>query len=125
MSNKEIMERACSMEDDGWNKVCEERAELDELEYLNNLVAERMKRIEEAHWEREAKMEHLRIQQEKRMNAILRMIATIGLYATMVVALIILAWTGVVVWWLCGGVAVGLALCGAFRAGYFWRESKI
>ena len=63
--------------------------------------------------------------QEKRMNAILRMIAAIGLYSTMVVALIVLAWTNVVVWWLSGSVAVGLALCGAFRAGYFWRESKI
>lgn len=110
MSNKEFID---------------ERQELDEIEYLNNLVNERMKRIEEAHWEREARMEQLRIQQEKRMNAILRMIAAIGLYSTMVVALIVLAWTNVVIWWLSGSVAVGLALCGAFRAGYFWRESKI
>ena len=110
MSNKEFID---------------ERQEQAELEYLNNLVNERMKRIEDAHWEREARMEHLRIQQEKRMNAILRMIATIGLYATMVVALVILAYTNVVVWWLSGSVAVGLAVCGAFRAGYFWRESKI
>lgn len=105
-----------------FNKECNE---LDELDYLNNLVAERMKRIEEAHWEREAKMERLRIQQEKRMNAIVRMIAVIGLYTAMVVALVILAWTGVVVWWLSGSVAVGLALCGAFRAGCYWHEYKI
>lgn len=102
-----------------------ERTELDEIEYLNNLVAERMKRIEEAQWERETRMEHQRVQQEKRMNAILRMISTIMLYAAMVVALVILAWIDVVVWWLSGSVAVGLALCGAFRAGYYWCESKI
>ena len=102
-----------------------ERTELDEIEYLNNLVAERMKHIEEAQWERETRMEHQRVQQEKRMNAILRMISTIMLYAAMVVALVILAWIDVVVWWLSGSVAVGLALCGAFRAGYYWCESKI
>lgn len=102
-----------------------ERTELDEIEYLNNLVAERMKRIEEAQYEREARMEYQRVRQEKRMNAILRMISTIMLYAAMVVALMILVWIDVVVWWLSGGVAVGLALCGAFRAGYYWCESKI
>jgi hypothetical protein len=53
------------------------------------------------------------------------MISTIMLYAAMVVALVILAWIDVVVWWLSGSVAVGLALCGAFRAGYYWCESKI
>ena len=105
-------------------ELTNERTELDELEYINKLVAERMKRIEEAQWEREAKMERLRVQQEKRMNAILRMISVIGLYAAMVVALVILAWTEVVVWWLSGSVALGLVLCGAFRAGYYWRESQ-
>ena len=103
----------------------QERMELDEIEYLNQLVAERMKRIEEAQWEREGRMERQRVQQENRMNAILQMIAIIGLYATMVVALVILAWTKVVVWWLCSSLAIGLGLCGAFRAGYYWRESKI
>lgn len=118
------------------NKEFEERSELDEIEYLNQLVEERLAQIEKeqrereakremAQYEREAKLEHQRVQQEKRVNAILRMIATMGLYAAMVVALIILGWTGVVVWWLSGSVAAGLALCGAFRAGYFWRESRI
>jgi hypothetical protein len=106
-------------------EITAECTELDELEYINNLVAERMKRIQEAQWEHEAKMEHRRVQHEKRMNAIVRMISVIGLYTAMVVALVILAYTQVVVWWLSGSVALGLALCGAFRAGYYWREHEI
>ena len=107
------------------NEFISARSELDEIEYLNKMVEDRLKRIQKEQWEREARMEHRRVQHEHRVNAILRMIATIGLYAAMVTALLILGWTKVVVWWLSGSVAVGLALCGAFRAGYFWRESKI
>ena len=99
--------------------------ELDEIDYLNGLVAERMKRIEEAQYEREARMEHMRMQQEKRINAILRMIAVILMYTTMVVGILILGWLDVVIWWLCVILAIGLSLCCAFRAGYFWREFKI
>ena len=110
MSNKE------------WN---EERQELDEIEYLNNLVKEQMKRVQEEQREREARMERKRMEHERRVNAIIRMISLSLMYAAMVVAMLVLAYTNVVVWWLSGSVAVGLALCGAFRAGYFWRESKI
>ena len=99
--------------------------ELDEIDHLNSLVAERMKRIEEAQYEREARMEHMRMQQENRINAILRMIAVILMYTTMVVGILILGWLDVVIWWLCAIVAIGLSLCGAFRTGYFWREFKI
>lgn len=110
MSNKEITPE--------WN-------ELDEIEYLNKMVDDRLNRIRQEQFEREARMERRRVEHEHRVNTILRMISVIMMYAAMVVALVILAWTEVVVWWLSGSVAVGLALCGAFRAGYFWRESKI
>ena len=105
-----------------FNKEC---TELDELDYLNNMVAERMKALQYEQYQRECEMERRRVEHERRVNAVLRMIAVIGLYAAMVVALAILAWTGVVVWWLSGSVAAGLALCGAFRAGCYWREYKI
>lgn len=105
-----------------FNKEC---TELDELEYLNNLVAERMKALQYEQYQRECEMERRRVEHERRVNAVLRMFSVIGLYTAMVVALVSLAWTGVVVWWLSGSVAVGLALCGAFRAGYYWREHEI
>lgn len=105
--------------------ITPECSEIDELEYLNSLVNERMKRMEQVHWEREAERDHQRVMHERRLNARVRMISIIMLYATMVVALIVLAYTKVVVWWLCMSVAAPLALCGAFRAGYYYRESEI
>lgn len=113
-----------------------ELQELRELDHLNRTIEEHMARMEEEQRkreaereqiqrEREARLEQIRIQQEKRMNAILRMIATICIYGTMAMALMVLAYTKTIMWWLGISVALGLSVCGAFRAGMLWRESRI
>ena len=118
------------------NKDFEERSELDEIEYLNQLVEERLAQIEKeqrereakremAQYEREAEMEFRRVQQEKRVNVILRMIATMGLHTVMVAALMIMVKTGVLAGWLGLGSAAGIAVCGGFHAGYCWREFRM
>ena len=110
MSNKEFID---------------ERQELDEIEYLNNLVNERMKRHEEAALEREARREFQRAQHERIMNAILKMILTVLWYIVVVSMLFVLAYKNVIAWWVSEKLAVGLALCGAFWLGYFWKELKM
>ena len=116
-------------------KEMEEREQM-ELDHINQMVEKRLAEIDQAHRKREAererrqleweaRREEIRVRKERQMNAILRMIATICIYGAMAMALMVLAYTKTIMWWLGISVALGLSVCGAFRAGMLWRESKI
>ena len=107
-----------------YQKLCQEYRERDELEVLNRKVEERTAQWEKILWEQEARAENRRIEEERRVNAILRLIGLLILFATIGMGLVALAITEVFPWWISGPCVTVCGLVAAFKSGYLWHEIK-
>ena len=104
--------------------VCREYQEREEMEKLNQEVRERLKRAEEAMWQQARQTDKARYQQKIRNEATAKLVFTIVMAMPVTAALLMLAYMGVIAWWLASclvGLIVGLS---AFRSGWFWHEIK-
>ena len=107
-----------------YQKLCQEYRERDELEALNRKVEERTAKMEQILWEQEAKAEKRRIEEERRVNGILRLIGLLILFVTIGMGLVALAITEVFPWWISGSAIAVCGLVASFNAGYLWHVIK-
>lgn len=104
--------------------MCREYQEREELEMLNRQTRERLDKYEEALWKQVRQMEESRYQQKIRNEATAKLAFTIVMAMPVTAAFLLLAYMGVIAWWLASclvGLIVGLS---AFRSGWLWHEIK-
>ena len=104
--------------------MCREWQEHQELEKLNQITQERLKRAEEAMWQQARQMDEARYQQKIKNEATAKLVFTIVMAMPVTAAFLMLAYMGVIAWWLVSclvGLVVGLS---AFRSGWLWHEIK-
>ena len=107
-----------------YQKLYMDYVERDELEFFNRKSEERVKQMQEMLWEREAKAEHERLKQERKLNAIMSLVAMIFLCLVCIASLCTLSYTVGLSWIVTAIVSSLLAVCTAFRSGYLWHEIK-
>lgn len=107
-----------------YERICNEYMERDELEALNRKVEERNAWIERMMYEHDKQLERTRMTQERRINAIGKLVVAILLAVAIITSLGVLAYMGAFSWpvsIVCGGA---ILLISTFYAGYFWHDIK-
>lgn len=107
-----------------YEDICREYRERDELETLNRKVEERNAMFEKIMWEQKVATEKLREKQEQRFCAVVKLVFMVVMALTIVTAVLVLAYTEAVAWWISITVAVLLTIPTAFKAGWLWYEFK-
>ena len=93
--------------------------EVDEQEMLNRLARERADRNAMVALE---KAEHQR--KQKKFDAVVRLVVNGALYLTTAAAFLTLGYLVSSMSGMFFGLAAGLAIAGAFRAGFIWHDVK-
>ena len=91
----------------------------EDLEMLNRLTRERAERHEMVAL---AAADHRR--QQKKFDAVVRLIVNLAMYATTSAALVTIGYLVTNMSWLFMTLGVGMAMIGAFRTGYIWHDIK-
>lgn len=110
--------------EDRYERICREYVERDELEKLNARASERVYQMERMMAEREQRAEEIRQKQEQRFCAAVKLVFLAIMALTIVSAVLVLAYTEAIAWWISITVAVLLTIPSAFKAGWFWYEFK-
>ena len=107
-----------------YEKICREYQEHNELENLNRQTSERVKQMEQAMWEKEAHDAYLRLKQEQRFFAAIKLIFVVLISMACIATSLVLAYEGAFDWWIAICVSAVLTVFCAFKTGYFWYEFK-
>lgn len=105
-----------------YEAACNSYAERAELEALNRKTDENLARMQQTMWEQKKKAEEERFLQDRKIQAVINMVAMIFLSVTICVALGVLAYTGDVAYWISGVLIVCVMTACTFRTGYLWHE---
>lgn len=104
--------------------ICRDRQERDEFAVLNRKTRDRVDRMQQELWAKEAKAIYESIVLEKRVKALINLILLVIMCVVTCGAVIALAYTGAVAWWISALLIVGLMMTCSFRSGWLWHEIK-
>lgn len=123
MNNQNVV-RVKATTDGKYKRMYQDHIERDEFEYFNKRTAERVSKMRKALWEQEAKAALEQVKHEKKFNGILNLVTVILFCIVATAALCALSCTDNLDWAITAIFVALLSLCGAFRAGYIWRDIK-
>lgn len=107
-----------------YEKMCREYQEHIELEKLNQQTRQRVEQMEQAMWVKEAYDAYLRLKQEKRFYAAVKLIFVVLISLVCIASALVLAYMEAFAWWIAICVSALLTVFCAFKTGYFWYEFK-